>query len=99
MQQEIESTEPLEASAVEYPPESVGEEGTEQKALSFDRETVKNIAKGAFHATMVSALLGLLDYAAIQAGLIHSNNVLVSVGIAWFTQNGYQVIRQFIKGL
>ncbi len=70
-----------------------------QIAFSFDKETMSKIAKGAMHAVVVAGLLALVDYLLTLAGSIQSNNILVIAGLAWFSQVGYQTIRQWIAGI
>jgi len=71
----------------------------EQIAFSFDQETMRKIAKGAMHALIVSALLGVLDYLANMVGMIKTDNAIAIMALAWFSQTGYQTIRQWIAGI
>jgi len=69
-----------------------------QKSFTLDRATITNIAKGALHSVIMAAVLGLLDYLLQVAGTIQSGNILVTIGLAWFSSTGYNAIKEFIKG-
>lgn len=70
-----------------------------QKKFSFDEETIEKCFKGALHAVLVSALLGLLDYGLQLSGTIQSNNVIVMFFLSWFSGSGYNTIKEYIKGI
>lgn len=68
----------------------------EQKAYSFDKETMRKIGKGMFWAAWPAAALAVISY--VQTSVVIENPVWTVV-LAWLLPNIQNTIKQFIKGV
>jgi hypothetical protein len=65
-----------------------------QTTLSFDKESIKKIAKGAAIATTGAAALAFLDY----IGQIQINEPVLAMLVAFAVPTLVNLVKEFIKG-
>lgn len=69
-----------------------------QIEFSFDRETLRKIAKGFIHSLIVTVGLLALDFIMKSAGLVHFENPFIAGAYMYFIQNAYNIAREYISG-